>query len=114
MEICTNQREPGIRDSTSESWWSSPEWLPHHERWLENPMIEKSETSEVEAKVVKEILAVAHANETDDSTDNIFKDLPKRHDLQRTIRIQAWVVRFTTCRHRKGPLTPGDLRKVTQ
>ena len=73
-------------------------------------MIEKS----VEAKAVKEILAVAHANETDDSTDNIFEDLLKRHDLRRTVRIQAWVVRFTTCRHRKGPLTPGDLCKVTE
>ena len=37
-------------------------------------MIEKSETSEVEAKAVKEILAVAHANETDDSTDSLGPD----------------------------------------
>ena len=77
-------------------------------------MIEKSVTSEVEAKAVKEILAVAHANETDDSTDNIFEDLLKRHDLRRTIRIQAWVLRFTTCRHRKVPLTQDDLREVRE
>ena len=73
--------------TVSESWWSGSEWLPDHERWPENPVIEKSETSKVEAKAVKEILTVAHANETGDSTDNIFEELLKRHDLQRNMRL---------------------------
>jgi hypothetical protein len=46
-----------------ESWWNGPEWLSDHERWPENPVIKKSATSEVEAKAVKEILAVAQTNQ---------------------------------------------------
>ncbi len=34
--------------------------------------------------------------------------------MRRTLRVQAWVLRFTTCRHRKGPLTSDDLRSVRE
>ena len=71
-------------------------------------------TSEVEAKAIKKILAVAQANQTDDDTLNVFEDLLKRHDLRRTLRVQSWVLRFTTCRDRKGPLTSDDLRSVRE
>ena len=43
---------------------------------------------------------------------NVFDDLLERHDLRRALRIQAWVLRFTTNRHRKGPLTSEDLQEV--
>ena len=100
--------------SVPKSWWYGPEWLPDRERWPENPIIEKSTTSEVEAKAVKEILAVAQTNQLGEDVDNVFDDLLKRHDLRRALRVQAWVLRFTTYRNRKGPLTSDDLREVQE
>ena len=49
----------------------------------------KSETSEEESKIIREVLSLAKPC----------------HDLRRALRIQAWVRRFTTHRVRKGPLT---------
>ena len=60
--------------SVPESWWHGPEWLPDRKRWPENPIIEKSATSEVEAKAVKEILAVAQTSQTGEDVDNVFDD----------------------------------------
>ncbi len=57
---------------------------------------------------------MAQANQTDDDTLNVFEDLLKRHDLQHTLRVQAWVLRFTTCRHRKGPVTSDNLCSVRE
>lgn len=41
----------------------------------------------------------------------MFNELLERHDLRRTLRIQAWVRRFTTHRVRKGPLTSEDIQE---
>ena len=42
----------------------------------------------------------------------MFVELLERHDLRQTLRIQAWVRRFTTHRARKGPLTNEDLQET--
>ena len=42
---------------------------------------------------------------------SVFDELLKRHDLRRTLRIQAWVRRFTTHRGRKEPLTSEDIQE---
>ena len=70
-------------------------------------MIEKSQDSEAEAKVIKEVLGLAQ--QQPDQPGDEFEQLLERHDLRRALRVQAWVRRFTTNRDRKGPLTSEDL-----
>ena len=41
------------------AWLTGPEWLADRDRWPENRVVEKSTASEVEAKVIKEVLNVA-------------------------------------------------------
>ena len=96
--------------SGSQIWWDGPKWLADTQRWPENPVAQKSQASEAEAKVIKEVLGLAQQDEN--LNNNIFEDLLKRHDLRRSLCIQAWVRRVTTNRHRKGPLTSDDLREV--
>lgn len=92
---------------------TGPEWIADRDRWPENRVAEKSPASEVEAKIMKEVLSLAREQERDEDSENDpFENLLQRHNLLRALRIQAWVRRFTTNRHRKGPLTSDDLREV--
>ena len=93
--------------TNSKLWWSGPEWLRDHNRWPKNPVVEKSQDSEAEAKVIKEVLGLAQ--QQPDQPGDEFEQLLERHDLRRALRVQAWVRRFTTNRDRKGPLTSEDL-----
>ena len=68
----------------------------------------KSETSEEEAKVIREVLSLAKPEQE----RSVFDELLERHDLRRALRIQAWVRRFTTHRVRKGPLTSEDIHET--
>ncbi|XP_028414391.1 uncharacterized protein LOC114537541 [Dendronephthya gigantea] len=93
------------------SWLCGPDWLADPRRWPENRVAKKSPASEVEAQVMKEVLSVAHERDNDLKNDP-FENLLRRHDLLRALRITAWVRRFTTKRHRKGPLSVDDIREV--
>ncbi len=98
---------------TGSTWLTGPEWLADRSRWPENRVAEKSPASEVEAKVMKDVLGLAQDQQRDKASEkDPFENLLQRHDLLRTLRIQAWVRRFTTNRHRRGPLTSDDLREV--
>ena len=70
-------------------------------------MVEKSQDSEAEAKVIKEVLGLAQ--QQPDQPGDEFEQLLEHHDLHRALRVQAWMRRFTTNRDRKGPLTSEDL-----
>ena len=95
------------------TWLTGPEWLADRDRWPGNRVAEKSPASEVEAKVMKEVLSLAQEQGRDkDSENDPFENLLQRHDLLRALRILAWVRRFTTNRHRRGPLTADDVREV--
>lgn len=94
-----------------ELWWSGPVWLRDPESWPENPVTEKSKSSEKEAKVTKEVLSMAKSC-LEEEEQNEFDRLLNSHDLRRALRIQAWIRRFTTHRDCKGPLTSEDLREV--
>ena len=62
---------------------------------------------------MKEVLSLAQEQGRDkDSENDPFENLFQRHDLLRAVRILAWVRRFTTNRHRRGPLTADDVREV--
>ena len=100
----------GGQVTNAELWWNGPAWLRNPEMWPENPVTVKSETSEEEAKVIREVLSLA--NEKPEQERNVFHELLERHDLRRALRIQAWVRRFTTHRVRKGPLTSEDIQET--
>lgn len=51
----------------------------------------------------EEVLGLA--SEQPKQEQDLFDELLERHDLRRTLRIQAWVQCFTTNRARKRPLT---------
>ena len=99
----------GGQVTNAELWWNGPSWLRHPENWPENPVTEKTQASEEEAKVIREVLSLANVQPKQER--NVFDELLERHDLRRTLRIQAWVRRFTTHRARKGPLTSEDIQE---
>ena len=85
--------------SGSQILWDGPKWLAGITRWPGNAVAQKSQGSAAEAKVVKEVLAQQHEN----LNDNIFEDVLKRHELRRSLCIQAWMPRLTKNRHGKAP-----------
>ena len=99
----------GGQVTNAELWWNGPTWLRDPENWPENPVTVKTRASEEEAKVIREVLNLA--NEQPKQERNVFDELLERHDLRRTLRIQAWVRRFTTHRASKGPLTSEDVQE---
>ena len=87
-------------------WWCGPYWLEDRDACPENPVTAASAESDAESKVVKEVLA---ATTIDVKTDE-FDQLLSRHDLQKTLRISTWIVRFVdNCRPNvpkvEGPIT---------
>ena len=84
----------GGQVTNAQLWWNGTAWPRNPEMWPENPVRVKSETSEEEAKVIREVLSLA--NEKPEQERNVFDELLERHDLRRAHRIQAWVRRFTT------------------
>ncbi len=98
---------------TGSTWLTGPERLADRACWPENCVVEKSPASEVAVKVMKEVLSLTQVQQQDKASENDSSEkLLQRHDLLCTLRIQAWVCRFTTNHHRRGPLTSDDLREV--
>ena len=106
----------GAQVEESQLWWTGHEWLCDHDKWPKNPVTKNSPASEAEMKMNqackthREVLNIAQDQPKPEP--NVFDDLLERHDLRRALRIQAWVLCFTTNRHRKGPLTSEDLQEV--
>ena len=67
---------------------TGPKWLQGHDSWPSNPVTEPSADSEVEAKIIKEVLCVAQVDEKTDS----FHELLEKQDLQSIPRISAWIL----------------------
>ena len=90
----------------SHLWWDGPEWLATPEHWPADVLNQPTKESQVEAKLVQRVLAVAV-----DDNDEIKRVLHK-FQLQKAIRVCAWMRRFAhNClRSRRasrivGPLT---------
>ena len=76
-------------------WWNGPEWLDDPEKWPEALTTQPSTATEAEVKVVREVLCAAQAQRVADDLDQLLE----RHDLHRTLRVCAWILRFTkNCR----------------
>ncbi|CAB4018128.1 Hypothetical predicted protein [Paramuricea clavata] len=64
---------------------------------------------------MKEVLSLAQEQEQErdkESENDPFENLLQRHDLLLSLRILAWVRRFSTNRHRRWSLTSDDVREV--
>lgn len=59
---------------TSEKWLTGTKWESDRDHWPQNRVVEKSQASEIEAKVVKNVLGLAQ-QQINDSTDNVFENL---------------------------------------
>ena len=109
-----NPADIGSRSGSVENvqlWWSGPEWLPKKQKWPSDIETKTTPESQAEAKVIREVLAVAQVQE--DSLDTLLGKLT----LWRTLRVCAWIGRFihnsrsTRSNRNKGPLTTEEISK---
>ena len=98
--------------SNKSLWWNGPEWLDDPEKWPDNLETQPSTATEVEAKVVREVLCATQAQRVADEFDRLLE----KHDLHRTLRVCAWIVRFTSnCRTKesqRGVLTTQEIENA--
>ena len=96
----------------TEMWHKGPIWLENEENWPENPILQPSNETQAEAKIVRELLCTAQENvESDD-----FEKILEKHELRRTLRVTAWILRFVyNCRNerkRDGPLSTSETEEA--
>ena len=93
-------------------WQRGPEWLQDNSKWPINPVTRSSPASEVEAKVIREVLNLAQTKSEPDE----FDELLERTSLRRTLRVGAWLKRFIhNCKHKDkklGPLLTEEIEDV--
>ena len=86
-------------------WWNGPEWLDDPGKWPDNLVTESSEATEAEVNVVRERLGTALIQRASDDLDGLLG----KHDLHRTLRVTAWILRFgnncKTKERQRGALT---------
>ena len=78
----------GGRLEETDQWWNGPNWLANKENWPADVLDEPSEDSQVEAKLVRKVLAVAVDEENE--VENVLRKFP----LQKAVRVCAWMRRF--------------------
>ena len=107
-----NPADLGSRSGSVENgelWWRGPEWLLDRERWPADIKTTATPESQAEAKVIREVFAVAQAQ-----TDILDAFLIK-FSLWRTLRVCSWIARFIRNlrgdkeRRSKGPLTTEEI-----
>ncbi len=93
-------------------WWSGPEWLDDPKEWPDNLVTEPTATTEAEAKVVREVLCNAQVQRATDDLDQLLG----KHDLHRTLRVFAWILRFInnckTEQKQRGALTTQEIENA--
>ena len=77
----------GAVDERSELWWNGPPWLSHPETWPPDIITGPTRETQVEAKVIKDVLAVAVAGE------DLLNGILKKYEFWKAIRISAWIAR---------------------
>ena len=88
-----------------ELWWRGPEWLLDRERWPADIETTATSESQAEAKVIREVFAVAQAQ------IDILDALLVKFSLWKTLRVCSWMARLIRnlrgdkARRSKGPLT---------
>ena len=79
----------GKVDESTQLWLKGPEWLSKQDVWPDDITTVSTVESRAELKPVKEILAIAVEEK------NLFDDLLEKYELWKTIRIMAWIKRFS-------------------
>ena len=87
--------------SEKPQWWNGPEWLHDPCQWPDSFVTQPSPASEAEAKVAREVLCATKSNQVVDEFDQLLE----KHDLHSTLRICAYIMRFThNCRSKEKKL----------
>ena len=101
----------GHVDSANCLWWKGPDWLVNEENWPPEIVTSPSKESLAEIKPVREIFNVANISQPE-GLDQLLKEWC----LRKTLRIWAWIFRFT-CNvgkrnySRKGPLSTAEIQE---
>ena len=95
----------GGRLEETDQWWSGPNWLANKENWPVDVFDEPPEESQVEAKLVRKVLAVAADEE------NEVENVLRKFLFQKAVRVCAWMRRFAhnALRSRGGTRIEGPL-----
>ena len=94
-----------------ELWWKGPKWLADREKWPSDIVTSSNPQSQAEAKVTREIFAVAHV-----VTDE-FDALLEKFALWKALRVCGWISRFVNNSRKpnkertKGPLTTEEIEQ---
>lgn len=84
-------------------WQQGPAWVQDKSEWPINSVTRSSPASEVEAKVIREVLNLAQTKPEPDK----FEELLERTSLRRTLRVCAWIKRFIhNCKNKENKLGP--------
>ena len=92
-------------------WWKGPEWLSDPGKWPPDLVTAHTAESNAEVKATKELFALAV--KANDELD----DLLSKTTYWRTLRVCAWIVRFTRnarslkANRTRGPLTAEEIEK---
>ena len=95
----------GRVDVSADLWWQGPEWLTKPDCWPPDIVTRPTPETQAEAKAIKEVLAVAVAEE------DILNEILEKHEFWKAIRIVSWIGRFLyNCKtkdanKKTGPLT---------
>ena len=101
-------------DKLDKKWWNGPVWLNNEDNWPDDVQTSVTKETEEEARLTKEILAVAIP-----ITDAVH-ELVSRFPYKKTMRITGWIKRFTKNCQRvgeqkiAGPLTTDELQEATE
>jgi hypothetical protein len=107
-----NPADIGSRGGSVENcelWWNGPTWLSNRELWPPNLVSKESVDSAAEAKVIRDVVALASVAEAD-----AFDNLLAKYDLKKSLRVCVWISRFLrACRGNKrvGPILTTGLEE---
>ena len=97
--------------SLTSLWWNGPVWLADRNRWPENLVTSPTVTSEAEAKVVREIVAITQ----DQPCSDEFEPVLEKHTLQKALRVAAWVSRFiNNCKQAEKKIGPLSVKEIEE
>ena len=93
-------------------WWTGPEWLQDPRKWPHNLVTQSSPATEQEARVIREVLGMVRTTTEHNDLDQLLE----RTNLQRALRVGAWLKRFLyNCRNKiknLGPLLTEEIEEV--
>ena len=78
----------GQVDVSADLWWQGPEWLTKPDCWLPDIVTRPTLETRIEAKAIKEVLAVTVAKE------DILNGILEKHEFWKAIRIISWIGQF--------------------